>query len=411
MGFIHDDQGNRQRLAMLSQRGVNLTGPDRVYIGEDVRLERICPGAVLINATVTGSNTFIGAEAQIGTSGLARIHDAQIGSHVLLGAGTYENCVLLTGAKTRGFAEFRQGTVLEEQAEVGHSVGLKNTLFTTGVVAGSLINFCDVFLSGGSSRKDHSEVGSGAIHFNFDFRGDKFGSLMGDATGCLLKSRRIFVGGNSGVVAPVHLGFGAVVAAGSIVRKDVAENKMSSGDAPRQDGDYDPDRYFGLSRKFRVTARLVGNLHAMRAWYEKIRLPCADSSDKPLYIAAGREFDRHIQHRVNELMEVIGKLEKSLSKTCGDPQNRSFCEQHRMLLDNRDRIFAFLVREDYPEPSGTFVVEYASLRESRSHPDAVQCLTEKASRIASDWLRGIALRPSLEMEALFRGYELEGRSG
>src|SRR5580704_2007211 len=168
MGLTYDDQGNRHRLAVLSDCGVIVWGPDRVYIGEDVRLQRICAGAVLMNATITGSSTFIGARAQIGDSGLARIHDAQIGSHTVLSAGTYENCVLLTEAKTRGLAEFRPGTVLEEESEVGHTVGLKNTVFTAGVVAGSLVNYCDVVLTGGSSRSDHSEIGSGAVHFNFD---------------------------------------------------------------------------------------------------------------------------------------------------------------------------------------------------------------------------------------------------
>lgn len=401
MGLVYDDQGNRRRLAVLSDCGVIVWGPDRVYVGEDVRLERICAGAVLMNATITGSSTFIGARAQIGNSGLARIHDAQIGAHTVLGAGTYENCVLLTEAKARGFAELRQGTVLEEQSEVGHNVGLKNTVFTAGVVAGSLINFCDVLLTGGSSRSDHSEIGSGAVHFNFDPRGDKFGSLMGDATGCLLKSRRIFVGGNSGVVAPVHLGFGAVVAAGSIVRNDVAENQMSSGDAPGQRRDYDLDRYFDLSRKFCTTAKLVGTLHAWRAWYQQVRLPHAESGDRPLYIAADEEFDRHIRHRVRELAKVIGKLEKSLSKPYRNSRDRVLCEQHRMLIDNSDRIIFLLVTEQYAPAPMSFVAEYESLRKSRSHTDSVRSLTEKASLVAANWIREIGVRPYLEMRALF----------
>jgi len=401
MGLVYDDFGNRQRLAVLSERGVRVWGPDRVYVGEDVRLERICTGAALMNATITGSSTFIGAEAQIGVSGLARVHDAQIGSNAVLGAGSYENCVLLTGAKARGFAELRPGTVLEEESEVGHNVGLKNTVFTAGVAAGSLINFCDVLLTGGSSRNDHSEVGSGAVHFNFDPRGDKFGSLMGDATGCLLQSRRIFIGGNSGVVAPVHLAFGAVVAAGSIVRKDVAENQLSSGDAPGQSGDYDLDRYFDLSRKFYTTAKLVGNLHALRAWYQKVRLPFSESGDKPLYIAADGEFDRHIRHRVKELAKVIAKLEKSLSKPSKNSQDKLFYQQHRRLLENNDRIQSFLVREDYAEVPVSFVAEYEQLRNSRSHIDSVRSLPPEASQVAADWVREIADRPCLEMRALF----------
>ncbi len=401
MGLTYDDQGNRHRLAVLSDSGVIVWGPDRVYIGEDVRLERICAGAVLMNATITGSSTFIGARAQIGDSGLARIHAAQIGSHTVLSAGTYENCVLLTEAKTRGFAEFRPGTVLEEESEVGHTVGLKNTVFTAGVVAGSLVNYCDVVLTGGSSRSDHSEIGSGAVHFNFDPRGDKFGSLMGDATGCLLKSPRIFVGGNSGVVAPVHLSFGAVVAAGSIVRNDVAEDRMSYGDGPGQSRDYDLDRYFDLSKKFCTTAKLVGTLHALRAWYQQMRLPHAESGEKPLYIAADEEFDRHIRHRVKELAKVIGKLENALSKPYRNSQDRVLSQQHRILVDKSDHINSFLVREQYAAAPVSLVEEYESLRKSLSHTDSVRSLTEQTSLVAANWIREIGERPYLEMRALF----------
>src|ERR1700678_171260 len=226
----YNDHENRTRLSRLVQNGVKVWGPERVYISEDVRLERIAAGAVLMNATITGATTFVGAGAQVGISGLARVHESQIGPAVILGAGSYENCVLLHRSKARGFAEFRQGTVLEEEAETGHNVGLKNTVLTVGAVTGSLINFCDVVLSGGRSRSDHSEIGSGVVHFNFDPRGDKFGSLMGDATGCLLRSRRIFLGGNSGIVAPVHLEFGSVLAAGSTLRRDTSQNQLSRGD-------------------------------------------------------------------------------------------------------------------------------------------------------------------------------------
>jgi UDP-N-acetylglucosamine/UDP-N-acetylgalactosamine diphosphorylase len=224
---------------------------------------------------------------------------------------------------------------------------------------------------------------------------------MGDATGCLLQSRRIFIGGNSGVVAPVHLAFGAVVAAGSIVRKDVAENQLSSGDAPGQSGDYDLDRYFDLSRKFYTTAKLVGNLHALRAWYQKVRLPFSESGDKPLYIAADGEFDRHIRHRVKELAKVIAKLEKSLSKPSKNSQDKLFYQQHRRLLENNDRIQSFLVREDYAEVPVSFVAEYEQLRNSRSHIDSVRSLPPEASQVAADWVREIADRPCLETRALF----------
>jgi hypothetical protein len=407
MDLAYDDHGNRTRLSWLAQNGVKVWGPERVYISEEVRLERISAGTVLMNATVTGATTFIGAGAQIGVSGLARIHEAQIGASVVLGAGSYENCVLLHGSKARGFAEFRQGTVLEEEAETGHNVGLKNTVLMMGAVSGSSINFCDVLLAGGSSRSDHSEVGSGVVHFNFDPRGDKFGSLMGDTTGCLLQSRRIFLGGNSGIVAPVHLEFGTVVAAGSILRHDVPENQLSWGDPAGLSGEYELDRYFDLSRKFCNTARLVGNLHALRAWYRNVRQACAESDGQLLYAAGAQEFDRHIKHRVCELAKVIGKLDKSLSKPSKHERDRVFEEQHRRLLANRELIDSLLLHEDYADAPAILLAEYTEKRRSRTHVESVHDLSTEASGAGVRWIREIASRPYLQMRALFN---LAGKS-
>jgi UDP-N-acetylglucosamine/UDP-N-acetylgalactosamine diphosphorylase len=210
--WSYDEQGNRERVAALRRAGVVVWGAERVFIGPEVATDRIEPGAVLMNAVIRGPETAIGAQSKVGISGTSLLVNSQVGREVELGAGSYRNTTLFDRVKIRDFAEMRKGTVLEEEAEVGHNVGLKHTFFTVGVVAGSCINFCDVLVTGGSSRHDHSEIGSGAIHFNFDPHGDKFGSLIGDATGLLLRGRRIFIGGNGGVIAPVHIGFGAVSA-------------------------------------------------------------------------------------------------------------------------------------------------------------------------------------------------------
>jgi UDP-N-acetylglucosamine/UDP-N-acetylgalactosamine diphosphorylase len=50
---------------------------------------------------------------------------------------------------------------------------LKQTILFPFVTLGSLINFCDIFMSGGSDRKNHSEVGSSYIHFNYTPNQDK----------------------------------------------------------------------------------------------------------------------------------------------------------------------------------------------------------------------------------------------
>ena len=74
----------------------------------------------------------------------------------------------------------RRGTILEEHASCAHTVGLKQTILFPYVTLGSLINFCDCFMAGGTGPRNHSEVGSSYIHFNFSANQDKAtASLLG----------------------------------------------------------------------------------------------------------------------------------------------------------------------------------------------------------------------------------------
>ena len=214
----YDEAGNKSRVLTLRSRGIHIWSDARVFVAADVPLDGIEAGATVMNAVIRGRDTRIGANSLIGTSGAAIMENVQTGRGVEIGAGTYSECVLLDRTKIRGFAEIRPGTVLEEGVGVGHNVGLKNTIFTAAVVAGSCINFCDVFVSGGTSCQNHTEIGSGAVHFNFAPTRDKFASLIGDVTGVLMRSAPVFIGGNSGIVAPAHIGFGKVVPAGMTVR-------------------------------------------------------------------------------------------------------------------------------------------------------------------------------------------------
>lgn len=78
-------------------------------------------------------------------------------------------------------------------------MGLKQTILFPFVTLGSLINFCDVFMAGGTSRRDHSEVGSSYIHFNYTPRGDKATpSLVGDVPRGVMLNKEPFFSGDRG---------------------------------------------------------------------------------------------------------------------------------------------------------------------------------------------------------------------
>ena len=400
----YDEQGNHRRIAALRKAGVVVWSTDRVFIGTEVPLNGIEAGAVLMNAVLRGKRTAIGTQSKIGLSGTAVLVNTQIGRGVELGAGSYHEATLFDRTKVRGFAELRQGTVLEESSETGHNVGLKHTLFTTGVVAGSCINFCDVLVTGGSSRQDHSEIGSGSVHLNFDPHGAKFGSLVGDARGLLLRQRRIFIGGNSAVVAPVHIGFGAVVAAGTTVRKNLEPGRVYVGEPEPQGARearlFDPDVYYDLRRKFAITAALCGNLQAVETWYKRVRLPFASGLEGVLCEGAIRNIRVHVQHRVCELEKLISKL-VPLAKEAKGRQN-PFHKQHLRLIQKRDHIVALLAECDVHAhvPPGDLLRRYRQARISTDHGTAIREMPERTVMVAEAWLADIASRPSAELGAI-----------
>ena len=226
------DHNIESTLKTLADKGVKMIDPRQVYVSPDVDPARIYPGSVLYpGARITGSRTLIGTGAEIGTEGPATVDNSVIGAGASIASGYVTESTLLPRAKAGGSCHFRGGTLLEEEASTAHAVGLKQTIMMYGVTMGSLINFCDALLSGGLSRKVHTEIGSGFIHFNFTpwgESGDKAtASLIGTVTeGVFLDRPPIFLGGMSGIVGPKEIGFGAMTIAGQVLRRSVQEEIM-----------------------------------------------------------------------------------------------------------------------------------------------------------------------------------------
>jgi UDP-N-acetylglucosamine/UDP-N-acetylgalactosamine diphosphorylase len=163
---------------------------------------------------------------------------------------------------------------LEEEASCAHSVGLKQTILFPFVTLGSLINFCDCLMAGGTGRQNHSEVGSSYVHFNFTPNQDKATpSLIGDVPrGVMLSQRPIFLGGQGGLVGPARLGFGSVIAAGIICRADIGENVLVRGvGMEAREIPYRPGIYPEIKRKVENNITYIANLTALRSWYSDVR--------------------------------------------------------------------------------------------------------------------------------------------
>ena len=265
------------KLDFLEANGVSIIDRRQTYLDEAVDESRICRGAVLYPGTrLVGPRTFIGPGAKVGIEGPAVLENTIIGEDTEIASGYLNEAVMMRNARVGPNAHIRVGTLMEEEASTAHAVGLKHTVLMSFVTLGSLINFCDGLISGGKSRREHTEVGSGFIHFNYTpwgKSGDKATpSLIGDVVhGVFLRQARIFLGGLSGIVGPQKVGFGSFTIAGQVLRKEVPSNRVV-GVVPHK-----VDREFYIpaeapNRILKLNLEYIGQLTALQAWYREVRL-------------------------------------------------------------------------------------------------------------------------------------------
>ena len=265
------------KIAQLQQNGVTFLKPESIYIGPEVVPSRIAGEGVTIypGCRLEGAQTLILKGAQLGGEGPVHVKNCCIGPRVALKGGYFEGAVFLEGAQMGLGAHVRSGTILEEGARGAHTVALKQTLLMPYVTLGSLINFCDCFMAGGTSASDHSEVGSSFIHFNYTPNQDKATpSLIGDVPrGVMLYERPIFLGGQGGIVGPCRVAYGTVSAAGTILRRDVEKKGQIILEGLRKSVRlaHQPGKYSNIQRIVGNNLQYIANLLALSQWYHHVR--------------------------------------------------------------------------------------------------------------------------------------------
>ncbi len=311
-----------QKVAALRAQGVEIPAPHSLEIGDEVDLSQIQgPGTVLhAGARLRGADLVIGPGCVIGAETPATLDGCALGRDVRLAGGYFAGAVFLDRVVFGSGAHVRAGTLMEEEANAAHTVGLKQTVLLPFVTLGSLINFCDVLMAGGTSRRDHSEVGSSFIHFNFTpfgKSGDKATpSLVGDVPrGVMLRSNRIFLGGQAGLVGPINIDYGTVLAAGFVYRKDAGPDRLVVGEKqPCLSLPFNPQRFGRIRDKLERNLRYIGNLAALWHWYGQVRLALAsDEGTRALYERARQTLAGGIAERIKRLGQVAGYMEDSIA--------------------------------------------------------------------------------------------------
>jgi bifunctional UDP-N-acetylglucosamine pyrophosphorylase/glucosamine-1-phosphate N-acetyltransferase len=188
--------------------GVTMRDPSTVYLdatvqlAEDVVLE---PNVILRGSTTIGEGTTIGAGSQV--------VDSTIGARCVVWASIVESSIVEDGARVGPMSHLRPGSHVGPDAEVGNFAELKNTRLGRGVKQHHMSYLGDAELG------DETNVGAGTITANFDGR-RKHRTTIG---------KRVFLGVDTMLRAPLTIGDDAKTGAGAVVTRDVPAGKLAVG--------------------------------------------------------------------------------------------------------------------------------------------------------------------------------------
>lgn len=307
------------KIEYLLKHGATIPMPSTVHIDGSVKPDRLSPDITIHpGCRITGEATSIGPGCALGEEGPVTLADCQLAGNVTLKGGSFSGAVMMRDVVFGPCAHVRETCLLEEGSACGHGVGLKQTILMPYVIIGSLVNFCDCFMAGGTDRKNHSEVGSSYVHFNYTPHQDKATpSLIGDVPrGVMLDQRPIFLGGQGGLVGPSRIEFGTIIAAGTICRKDILEpGRLVFGPAAHARGEiaYDPVIYGDISRILANNFIYLGNLHALYQWYKHVRcLFITDQFDKHCVEGAVRTLRSMLDERLKRLSGLADNVQRSI---------------------------------------------------------------------------------------------------
>jgi UDP-N-acetylglucosamine/UDP-N-acetylgalactosamine diphosphorylase len=380
----------------IIERGVHVAVPESVHVDSGIDPDRISDDEVTLHAgcKLFGDKTLICDGVELGAEGPVTLKDCFVGPNVKLKAGYFEKAVFLEGAEAGSGSHVRGGTILEEQASIAHTVGLKQTILFPFVTLGSLINFCDCLMAGGTSRKDHSEVGSSYIHFNFTPNQDKATpSLMGDVPrGVMLNQSPIFLGGQGGLVGPCRLAYGTIVAAGSICRKDqMEENHLVIVTMPKSVCvPFKPGIFRNLPRIISHNLNYIGSLYALKHWYRVIRSMFIDGSrfPEPLLEGLSVTLSCGIDERIKQLKRLKEKIQESVAAGNAGPTEQRFCGQwetmEQIVLDAQNHTGDGELMDRFAE-----IVEQRIQCTGKNYLACIQSLTPEQAQVGTRWLQSI----------------------
>jgi bifunctional UDP-N-acetylglucosamine pyrophosphorylase/glucosamine-1-phosphate N-acetyltransferase len=196
-----------RKAAELMEAGATIYLPETVVIDPDVTAG---PDTVIEPCVQLLAGTRIGARCQIQTGSV--LHDVRVDDDVVVGAHSVATASRLHAKSTIGpFSRLRPGADIRSGAHIGNFVEVKKSVVHEGAKAMHLTYLGDASVGRGSN------IGAGTITCNFDGVA-KYQTTIGE---------RVFIGSDTALVAPIRVGDGAYVAAGSTLTENVPAEALA----------------------------------------------------------------------------------------------------------------------------------------------------------------------------------------
>ena len=185
--------------------GVTLVDPTNTYIAPNAVIGR--DTTIYPNVTIK-SNTIIGEDCQIKPN--SYLENVQIGNGVKVISSTISDSKIGDYTSVGPYSHIRNNCELGKNVRVGNFVELKNTTYGDGSKTAHLSYLGDTEVG------SNTNIGCGTITVNYDGK-NKYKTKIGSDA---------FIGCNSNLIAPLEIGDGAVVAAGTTVTEDAPDDTL-----------------------------------------------------------------------------------------------------------------------------------------------------------------------------------------
>ena len=188
------------------RNGVAIIDPDNTYIHPEVKIEQ---DAVIHPGTIIKGNSVIKTNAEIGPN--SEISNCFIGEGTVVKQSVANDSKIGDRVKIGPFAHIRPESAIGNQAKIGNFVEVKKTTL------GDDSKVSHLSYIGDAQVGRNVNVGCGTITVNYDGKHKFLTTIEDDA----------FIGCNSNLIAPVTVGKGSYVAAGSTITKNVPDDSLS----------------------------------------------------------------------------------------------------------------------------------------------------------------------------------------